>query len=136
MRSKRSTVIGGSALYFAADKIIEKATKIAAHVLEASAVDIEFAEGSFVVAGTDRSVALTDVAKASFTPARLPKGVEPGLFETAIFAPEDDTYPNGSHVCEVEIDPETGVVDVVGYWVVDDVGTIAASSSAHRSWTT
>jgi carbon-monoxide dehydrogenase large subunit len=120
----RSTVIGGSALYFAADKIIEKATKIAAHVLEASAVDIEFAEGSFVVAGTDRSVALTDVAKASFTPARLPKGVEPGLFETATFAPEDDTYPNGSHVCEVEIDPETGVVDVVGYWVVDDVGTM------------
>ncbi len=120
----RSTVIGGSALYFAAEKIIEKAKTIAAHMLEASVVDIEFAEGAFSVAGTDRSVTLTDVAKASFTPARLPKGVEPGLFETATFSPEDDTYPNGSHVCEVEIDPETGMTDVVGYWVVDDVGTM------------
>ena len=120
----RSTVIGGSALYFAAEKIIEKAKKIAAHMLEASVVDIEFTDGAFSVAGTDRSVTLTDVAKASFTPARLPKGVEPGLFETATFAPEDDTYPNGSHVCEVEIDPDTGMTEVVGYWVVDDVGNM------------
>jgi carbon-monoxide dehydrogenase large subunit len=118
----RSTVIGGSALYFAAEKIIEKAKTIAAHMLEASVVDMEFADGSFSVAGTDRSVTLTDVAKASFSPDKLPKGVEPGLFETATFAPEDDTYPNGSHVCEVEIDPETGTTEVVGYWVVDDVG--------------
>ena len=120
----RSTVIGGSALYFAAEKIIEKAKIIAAHMLEASVVDMEFADGVFSVAGTDRSVSLTEVAKASFTPARLPKGVEPGLYETATFAPEDDTYPNGSHVCEVEIDPETGMTEVVGYWVVDDVGTM------------
>ncbi len=120
----RSTVIGGSALYFAAEKIIEKAKKIAAHMLEASVVDMEFTDGAFSVAGTDRSVTLTDVAKASFTPARLPKGVEPGLFETATFAPEDDTYPNGSHVCEVEIDPDTGMTEVVGYWVVDDVGNM------------
>ena len=120
----RSTVIGGSALYFAAEKIIEKAKTIAAHMLEASVVDMEFADGAFSVAGTDRSVSLTEVAKASFTPARLPKGVEPGLYETATFAPEDDTYPNGSHVCEVEIDPETGMTEVVGYWVVDDVGTM------------
>ena len=120
----RSTVIGGSALYFAAEKIIDKAKTIAAHMLEASVVDMEFADGSFSVAGTDRSVTLTEVAKASFTPARLPKGTEPGLFETATFAPEDDTYPNGSHVCEVEIDPDTGMTAVVGYWVVDDVGTM------------
>lgn len=120
----RSTVIGGSALYFAAEKIIEKAKIIAAHMLEASVVDMEFADGVFSVAGTDRSVSLTEIAKASFTPARLPKGVEPGLYETATFAPEDDTYPNGSHVCEVEIDPETGMTEVVGYWVVDDVGTM------------
>ena len=120
----RSTVIGGSALYFAAEKIIEKAKKIAAHMLEASVVDMEFIDGAFSVAGTDRSVTLTDVAKASFTPARLPKGVEPGLFETATFAPEDDTYPNGSHVCEVEIDPDTGMTEVVSYWVVDDVGNM------------
>jgi carbon-monoxide dehydrogenase large subunit len=120
----RSTVIGGSALYFVAEKIIEKAKTIAAHMLEASVVDMEFADGSFSVAGTDRSVTLTDVAKASFSPDKLPKGVEPGLFETATFAPEDDTYPNGSHVCEVEIDPETGTTEVVGYWVVDDVGNM------------
>jgi len=118
----RSTVIGGSALYFAAEKVIEKAKKIAAHLLEASDVDVEFSDGVFTVAGTDRDVTLTEVAKASFTPARLPKGVEPGLFESATFAPEDDTYPNGSHVCEVEIDPDTGMTEVVGYWVVDDVG--------------
>ena len=120
----RSTVIGGSALFYAAEKIIDKAKTIAAHMLEASVVDMEFAEGAFSVAGTDRSVTLTEVAKASFSPARLPKGIEPGLFETATFAPEDDTYPNGSHVCEVEIDPDTGMTEVVGYWVVDDVGTM------------
>lgn len=120
----RSTVIGGSALYFAAEKIIDKAKTIAAHMLEASVVDMEFADGTFSVAGTDRIVSLTEVAKASFTPARIPKGTEPGLFETATFAPEDDTYPNGSHVCEVEIDPDTGLTEVVGYWVVDDVGTM------------
>ena len=120
----RSTVIGGSALYYAADKVIEKAKKVAAHMLEVAETDIEFGDGAFSVAGTDRSVGLTDVAKASFLPAKLPPGVEPGLFETATFAPDDDTYPNGSHVCEVEIDPETGETDVVGYWVVDDVGVM------------
>ena len=120
----RSTVIGGSALYYAADKVIEKAKKVAAHMLEAAEKDIEFGDGAFSVAGTDRSVRLTDVAKASFLPAKLPPGVEPGLFENATFAPDDDTYPNGSHVCEVEIDPETGETDVVGYWVVDDVGVM------------
>ena len=120
----RSTVIGGSALHFAAGKIVEKAKTIAAHMLEASPVDIAFEDGKFSVAGTDRAVTLTEVAKASFVPARLPKGVEPGLFESATFAPEDDTYPNGSHVCELEVDPETGEVEIVGYWVVDDVGVV------------
>ena len=120
----RSTVIGGSALYFAADKVIDKATEIAAHLLEASAADLEFTEGKFVVAGTDRELTFREVAKAAFLPAKLPAGMEPGLFESATFVPEDDTYPNGSHVCEVEIDPETGTVDIVGYSVVDDVGTM------------
>ena len=120
----RSTVIGGSALYFAADKVIGKATEIAAHLLEASAADLEFTEGKFVVAGTDREMTFREVAKAAFLPAKLPAGMEPGLFESATFVPEDDTYPNGSHVCEVEIDPETGTVDIVGYSVVDDVGTM------------
>ncbi|CAN0566819.1 unnamed protein product, partial [Laminaria digitata] len=72
--------------------------------------------------GTDREISLKDVAKASFLPAKLPPGTEPGLFETATFAPKQDTYPNGSHVCEVEIDPDTGTVEILGYKVVDDVG--------------
>jgi carbon-monoxide dehydrogenase large subunit len=120
----RSTVIGGSALYYAADKVIDKATQIAAHLLETSAADVEFANGKFVVAGTDREMVLKDVVKAAFLPAKLPAGMEPGLFESATFVPDDDTYPNGCHVCEVEIDPDTGVIEIIGYWVVDDVGTM------------
>ena len=120
----RSTVIGGSALYFAAEKIEQKARKIAAHQLEASEADIEFTGGIFRVSGTDREITLKDVAKASFMPAKLPAGVEPGLFETATFAPDQDTYPNGSHVCEVEIDPDTGAIKIQGYKVVDDVGVM------------
>ena len=120
----RSTVIGGSALYFASEKIERKARKIAAHQLEASEADIEFTGGIFRVSGTDREITLKDVAKASFMPAKLPAGVEPGLFETATFAPDQDTYPNGSHVCEVEIDPDTGAIKIQGYKVVDDVGVM------------
>ncbi len=120
----RSTVIGGSALYYAAEKVIEKARVIAAHVLEVADTDVVFEDGAFFVVGTDRSTSLTNIAKASFQPAKLPPGVEPGLFETATFVPDDDTYPNGSHVCEVEIDPETGQTKLVGYWVVDDVGVM------------
>jgi carbon-monoxide dehydrogenase large subunit len=120
----RSTVIGGSALYYASEKVINKARQIAAHLLEADGADLEFADGTFTVAGTDKTMTLKDVAKASFAPAKLPAGIEPGLYETATFSPEDDTYPNGSHVCEVEIDPDTGVVEMVGYWVVDDVGVM------------
>ena len=115
-------MIGGSALHNASLKIEAKARKIAAHQLEASEADIEFQDGIFRVSGTDREISLKDVAKASFLPAKLPPGLEPGLYETATFAPDQDTYPNGSHVCEVEIDPETGTVEILGYKVVDDVG--------------
>ncbi len=120
----RSTVIGGSALVLASRKILEKAKDIAANLLETNSEDIEFSDGQFIIVGTDRSISLTQVAKASFVLSNLPRGTEPGLFETATFAPDDDTYPNGSHVCEVEVDPETGVVELVGYWVVDDVGNV------------
>jgi carbon-monoxide dehydrogenase large subunit len=120
----RSTVIGGSALYYASDKIIAKARLIAAHQLEASEADLEFIDGAFRVAGTDRAIPLKEVAKASFLPGKLPRGMEPGLYETATFVPENDTYPNGSHVCEVEIDPDTGTIEIKGYWVVDDVGVM------------
>jgi aerobic carbon-monoxide dehydrogenase large subunit len=124
----RSTVIGGSALWMAADKVIAKGKRIAAHLLEAAEIDIEFAvgadEGNFVVAGTDRRIGITDVAKASFQAGRLPPGLEGGLYETGTFAPDDNTYPNGCHICEVEIDPDTGALDIVRYVVIDDVGTV------------
>ncbi len=120
----RSTVIGGSALWMAADKIIAKARKLAAHLLEAAEADIEFADGNFTVAGTDRRLALSEVARAAFRAGNLPPGLEGGLYETGTFAPSDFTYPNGSHVCEVEIDAETGELDILNYVVVDDVGTV------------
>jgi carbon-monoxide dehydrogenase large subunit len=120
----RSTVIAGSALWAAADKIIVKGRKIAAHLLEAAEADVEFVDGNFAVAGTDRRLPLADVAKAAFQPGRLPPGMEPGLYETGTFSPSDTTYPNGCHICEVEIDPETGELTVLSYVVVDDVGTV------------
>src|SRR5271168_5222156 len=120
----RSTVIGGSALWMAADKVIAKGKRIAAHLLEAATADIEFADGNFAVAGTDRRVSITDVAKASFQSGRLPPGLEGGLYETGTFAPDDNTYPNGCHICEVEIDPDTGALEIVRYVVIDDVGTV------------
>src|ERR1700719_1149349 len=124
----RSTVIGGSALWMAADKVIAKGRRIAAHLLEAADPDIAIAVssdgGNFSVAGTDRRVSITDVAKASFQAGRLPPGLEGGLYETGTFAPEDNTYSNGCHVCEAEIDPDTGALEIVRYVVIDDVGTV------------
>jgi len=120
----RSTVIGGSALWMAADKVIAKGKRIAAHLLEAAEADIEFTDGNFAVAGTDRRLTITEVARASFQAARLPKELEGGLYETGTFAPDDNTYPNGCHVSEVEIDPDTGELEIVRYVVIDDVGTV------------
>jgi carbon-monoxide dehydrogenase large subunit len=120
----RSTVIGGTALWMAADKVVAKGTKIAAKMLEAAEADIMFADGRFAVAGTDRGVTLKEVARAAFQPPQLPPGVEPGLYETGTFVPKQDTWPNGTHVCEVEIDPETGDVTLDRYVLVDDVGTV------------
>src|SRR5262244_560419 len=120
----RSTVIGGSALWTAADKVIAKGRKIAAKLLEAAEADIVFADGKFAVAGTDKAVAIKDVARAAFQPAQLPPGVEPGFYETGTFAPKQATWPNGCHVCEVEVDPDTGAVTLDRYVVVDDVGTV------------
>ncbi len=120
----RSTVIGGTALWTAADKVIAKGTKLAAKLLEAAEADIVFGDGRFTVAGTDRAVTLKDVARAAFQPAQLPPGLEPGLYETGTFSPKQDTWPNGCHVCEVEVDPDTGAVTLVGYAIVDDVGTV------------
>jgi len=120
----RSTVIGGTALWTAADKVIAKGKRIAAKLLEAAEGDIVFSDGRFAVAGTDRGLALREVARAAFQPAQLPPGVEPGLYETGTFSPKQDTWPNGCHVCEVEIDPDTGAVELDSYAIVDDVGTV------------
>ena len=120
----RSTVIGGTALWLAADKVIAKGKRIAARLLEAAPADITFADGTFAVVGTDRAVALRDVARTAFQPAQLPPGLEPGLYETGTFAPPADTWPNGCHICEVEVDPDSGAVTLVSYVIVDDVGTV------------
>jgi carbon-monoxide dehydrogenase large subunit len=120
----RSIVLGGSALYVAAGKVIDKGKRIAAHLLEASVQDIEFADGTFRVAGTDKSLGLKEVAVASFQPGRVPAGTELGLYENATYLAEKDTYPNGCHIAEVEIDPDTGHVELDRYAVVDDVGTV------------
>ena len=127
----RSMVAGGGALSLAADKVIDKGRRLAAHLMETAVADIEFADGRFTVAGTDRALPLQEVARASFQPARLPAGMEPGLMEHATWAPAQATYPNGCHLCEVEIDPETGAVELVSYVVVDDVGTVINPLTLH-----
>lgn len=120
----RSLAVGGSAIYNALEKIIEKGTKIAAHLMEASAQDVTFDDGTFTVAGTDKSVGLADVALTAYVPHNYPEGLEPGLEETAFYDPKNFTFPAGAHVVEVEIDPDTGVVELVNVCCADDVGTI------------
>ncbi len=118
----RSTVSAGTAMVIAAEKIIAKGRRVAAHIMEADEHDIEFRRGKFVVAGTDKSVDLVQVARDAFVPAKLPKDTEAGLFETGTFNGGERTYPNGCHISEVEIDSETGAVNLVRYTAVDDVG--------------
>lgn len=118
----RSISVGGAVLKRASEKIIERGKQIAAHLMEAAEADISFDDGEFTVSGTDRKVTFKEVARAAYTAARLPAGMELGLDESAIVLPPGPTYPNGCHVCEVEIDPDTGVVEIIRYTVADDVG--------------
>ena len=121
----RSIAVGGSAIMKALDKIIDKGKKIAAHMLEASDGDIEFKDGVFTVAGTDRKKTIAEVAFAAYVPHNYPLDkLEPGLNETAFYDPTNFTYPAGSHICEVEIDPETGATRVVNFTAVDDFGNV------------
>lgn len=109
----------------ATEKIIAKAKKIAAHMLEASDTDIELKDGQFTVAGTDKSVAWGDVTLAAYVPHNYPiETVEPGLEETAFYDPANFTYPAGAYACEVELDPETGKVTVERFSATDDFGNI------------
>jgi carbon-monoxide dehydrogenase large subunit len=120
----RSATMAGSAVRQATDKIVAKGRKIAAHMLEAAETDVVYENGTFLIAGTDRKVAFDAVVKAAFEPTKIPKGLEPGLYETATFTNDTSNFPNGCHVCEVEVDPDTGTVAIVKYSVVDDVGTV------------
>jgi len=120
----RVSALGSSAAYQAAGVLLEKATALAAHMLETAEADMEFAEGVFTIAGTDRHVTLKEVAAAAFDPAQCPDGFEPGLGGEAEYKAEVANYPNGCHISEVEVDPETGKIDVVKYTVVDDVGVV------------
>jgi carbon-monoxide dehydrogenase large subunit len=121
----RSIAVGGSALDRAAMKIVAKGKKIAAHLFEAAEGDIEFARGAFRVAGTDRALGLAEVARAAYVPHNYPlERLEPGLVESAFYDPPNFAFSNGAHVCEAEVDPDTGVVRLLRYTAVDDVGTI------------
>ena len=123
----RVAVFVSAAIVEAADKIIDKGKRIAAHMLEAADSDIEFADGAFTVAGTDRSVTLDDVARTAYAAPKLPPGIEPGLYEHGQFGAtpgEGSTFPNGVHAAEIEIDIDTGRVEIVRYTAVDDAGTI------------
>ena len=123
--ASRSLAVGGTALVKAMDKIVAKGKKIAAHLLEAAEEDIEFANGSFAVAGTDRAVPFAQVAFAAYVPHNYPiETLEPGLDETAFYDPSNFTYPAGAYVAEIEIDRETGVVELVNFTGADDFGRI------------
>lgn len=121
----RSLAVGGSALVKAMDKVEKKARKIAAHLMEAAEADIEVKDGRFTVAGTDKAVTIGEIALAAYVPHNYPLDeLEPGLDEQAFYDPKNFTYPNGCHVCEVEIDPDTGVTTIVNFIAVDDFGKV------------
>ena len=121
----RSLAVGGSAMVRATEKIIAKAKKIAAHLMEAAEGDIELKDGQFSVAGTDKAVAWGDVTLAAYVPHNYPlEEVEPGLEETAFYDPNNFTFPAGAYACEVEVDPDTGKVEVMSFAAADDFGNI------------
>jgi carbon-monoxide dehydrogenase large subunit len=121
----RSIPVGSVCIDGAATDVINKGKKIAAQAMEASEADIEFAEGAFAIAGTDRRMTLFEVAAAANDPKKRPAGIEAGgLNGTSGFTPPASTYPNGCHIAEVEVDPETGTVQVERYTIVDDFGTV------------
>jgi len=120
----RSTTMAGSAFLIATDKVIEKARTIAAHMLNVEAADLKFEEGVFSTNKTNRTLSVKEIAIASHDPKNLPKGVEPGLFASGVYTAPVNNYPNGCQSCELEIDRETGKVDITGYSVIDDCGTV------------
>lgn len=121
----RSLAVGGPAILNACNKVIDKAKKIAAHIMEADVSDIEFADGKFTVAGTDKEMAFGEISLAAYVPHNYPiEEIEPGLDENAFYDPLNFSFPGGAHICEVEVDPDTGTTEVVGFTAVDDVGRV------------
>ncbi len=120
----RSLTVGGLALYHAAERIVDKARKIAAHQLEVSDDELEFDEGTFSARNGDGSVGIKEIALAAWTAHNLPDGMEPGLEATSVFDPENFSWPAGTHIAVVEVDTETGNVDLRRYVAVDDVGRV------------
>jgi carbon-monoxide dehydrogenase large subunit len=118
----RSLAVGGVALYYAAEKIAEKGKKIAAHLLEVDEAQVEHARGVF--SSSEGSLTLKEVAFAAWTAHNLPEGLEPGLEETYVYDPPNFSWPSGAHVAIVEVDTETGAVELLRYIAVDDVGTV------------
>jgi carbon-monoxide dehydrogenase large subunit len=121
----RSIAVGGAALMRACDKIIAKGTKIAAHLMKADEAEVEFVHGTFAVRGTTHNVPFAQVALAAYVPHNYPLDrLEPGLDEIAFYDPTNFTFPAGTHICEVEVDPETGVTEIVAFTACDDFGNI------------
>jgi carbon-monoxide dehydrogenase large subunit len=120
----RSLAVGGSALVRSAEKIIAKGKLISAHMMETTPDEVDFDEGVFTARGTNKKMTFGEVAFAAYVPANYPEGLEPGLSEKSFYDPVNWTYPAGTHIAEVEIDPETGVVEVVAFTAVDDFGEI------------
>jgi carbon-monoxide dehydrogenase large subunit len=121
----RSIAVGGTAIVKALDKVIEKGKKIAAHLMEASETDVEFKDGIFKVSGTDKQVPFAQVSLSAYVPHNYPLDkLEPGLNEQAFYDPTNFTFPAGSYVCEVEVDPDTGVTRIASFTAVDDFGNV------------
>ena len=120
----RSLVVGGMAIVAAADKVVEKAKTVAAHLMEANPDDIEFSGGQFTVAGTDKGMALGELAFATFNAHDLPDGFEPSLDSDATFDPDNFSFPHGTHLAAIEVDTETGETTILKYVCVDDVGNV------------
>ena len=120
----RSATLAGSAFHLATEKVVTKARAIAANMLKVEEADLKFDEGVFSTNKTNRTLSVKEIAAASFDTANLPSGMEPGLFATAVYKAPVNNYPNGCHICELEIDRETGKVEITRYSVVDDFGTV------------
>jgi len=120
----RSATLGGSAVYLATEKIVTKATAIAAHTLGAAVEEVTFADGLFTAPRSNRALSIADIAADAWDPPSLPNDMEPGLVASAAFSAKEQNFPNGVHICELEIDPQTGEVEILRYSVVDDVGTV------------